>query len=80
MRGSNRKAKTMTKKYPTHSIIQITPSDDATVKDTFDYIGVGFTNKDGSLNLVFDEGQFPHPAKRLMIRARKSRAEKGGAA
>lgn len=69
----------MTKKYPTHSIIQITPSDDATVKDTFDYIGVGFTNKDGSLNLVFDDGQFPHPAKRLMIRKRKSQP-KGGAA
>lgn len=71
----------MEKKYPTHSIIEITPSEQDGERDTFDYIGVAFTNRDGSLNLVFDEGKAPNPAKRLMIRARKAKATgKGGAA
>lgn len=67
----------MTKKYPTHSIVQITPNDTQGEKDIFDYIGVGFTNKDGSLNLAFDEGKFPCPTKRLMIRKRKSQPKAG---
>ena len=68
----------MTKQYPTHSIIEITEAESPDARAQFDYIGVCFTNRDGSLNLVFDEGKVPHPAKRLMIRKRKA-APKGGA-
>ena len=69
------------KKHPTHTLYSITeaPDENGELKATFTPIGSAWTNRDGSLNLVFDKGKTIDPAGRFQIRARKAKAA-GGAA
>lgn len=70
----------MTKNYPSHTLFEITEADSEGVlleKPDFAPIGVAFTNKDGSLNVLIDTGKNFDATKRHQLRKRKA---KGGAA
>ena len=69
----------MAKKYPSHTLFEITEIDaDGVVLENPDFVpmGVAFTNKDGSLNILIDQGKNFDATKRHQLRKRKP---KGGA-
>ena len=69
------------KKYPSHTLFEITEAESADQRPTFTPIGCAFTNADGSLNILIDDGKALNPAKRHQLRQRKAKAAgKGGAA
>lgn len=62
------------KNYPSHTLYAVTQGDEQTKAEWLP-IGVAFTNKDGSLSLVYDAGKPTQPAgSRLVLRTRKPRA------
>jgi hypothetical protein len=61
------------KNYPTHTLFAVVQGDE---QDKADWtpIGVAFTNKDGSLSILFDEGKIAPEGARLILRKRKAKA------
>ena len=63
--------------YPTHTLFEITETDEHGVvleKADFAPIGVAFTNRDRSLNLLIDDGKNYDATKRHQLRKRKAKA------
>lgn len=61
------------KKYPSHTLFAVTQTaEDA--KADWTPLGVAFTNKDGSLSLIFDEGKTAPAGARLVLRSRRQKA------
>jgi hypothetical protein len=70
------------KKYPSHTLFAVTQGDEQAKAD-WTPLGVAFTNKDGSLALIFDEGKTAPAGARLVLRSRHQKAagtpaEQGG--
>ena len=60
------------KKAPTHELFEVV-EDQELQESRWNRVGVGFTNKDGSLSLVVDEGNRQGKKARFQLRAAKSK-------
>jgi len=66
------------KNFPSHTLFAVTQGDQQEAAD-WTPIGVAFTNKDGSLSVMFDEGKTAPAGARLILRKRKLRTTAQGA-
>ena len=62
------------KKAPTHELFEVVEDKELEQK-RWNKVGVAFTNKDGSLSLVVDDGNREGPKARFQLRAHKSRQQ-----
>lgn len=61
------------KNYPSHTLFAVVQGDEQAKAD-WTPLGVAFTNKDGSLSIIFDEGKTPPTGARLVLRKRQPKA------